>query len=157
MWDANQCVEIGGTGVAGDPCTYFGMVTSTDDCGITSWCWEVDIEGKGTCAEFCTGTAEQPNCPPGYLCRISASGAINICEAPCEPMEQACLEERGCYWDGGSFVCAQATTNLEEGESCSFINDCKPGLYCTAEDTGEFQESCRIKFLRPLGQPEASA
>jgi uncharacterized protein YegL len=80
--DANKCVAITGSGMPGDPCIYGGVVEATDDCDSVSYCWDVaDVMGslEGACAQFCTGTADDPMCPGGFECLIDNEGSINLC------------------------------------------------------------------------------
>ena len=140
-WDANKCVPVLGEGKIGDPCTYDGVVEATDSCDANSMCWNVgDVDGEvlGTCHPFCTGSPDVPMCPGGSSCSISCDGSLTVCIPNCDPLEQDCLGT-GCYWDGSDFSCIFTTQDLEEGESCGFINDCKPGLMCAS---GEFVPGC---------------
>jgi hypothetical protein len=132
-WDANKCVPIMGSQTTGEQCTSGGILEATDDCDGTGFCWDVmEVEGEalGTCYSFCTGTADDPECPPSSECAISSSGAINLCIPQCDPLLQDCGEGLGCYWDHNGFVCANAAQNIPAGEPCEFINDCEIGLMC---------------------------
>lgn len=135
-WDANKCVPINGSGAPGDPCTYSDAATSTDDCGATSWCWDVNMEGVGTCTPFCTGSADNPVCDPGSSCSIANNGSINLCLTTCDPLLQDCgVEGQACFFDGNGFVCANATQDIPTGEPCGFINDCVAGNICLAPES----------------------
>jgi hypothetical protein len=130
-WDSNKCVPVLGDGQVGDPCTYAGTVDSTDDCGADSWCWNVNMDGVGTCTAFCTGSPDDPICEPGFGCSIANNGSINICLQSCDPLLQDCEGENVCYYDfSGNFVCAFAADMIPTGEPCGFINDCAPGNVC---------------------------
>jgi hypothetical protein len=130
-WDANKCVPVTGSGQEGDPCTYGGTVESTDDCGATSWCWNVNMDGVGTCTSFCEGTPDDPLCDPGFGCSIANNGSINICLQSCDPLLQDCEGENVCFYDfSGNFVCAFGADMIPTGEPCGFINDCAPGNVC---------------------------
>jgi hypothetical protein len=134
-WDANKCVPVNGDGQAGDPCMYAGAVESTDDCGIESWCWDVSAEGVGTCTPFCMGSPDNPQCEPGTACSIANNGSINLCLLGCNPLLQDCpVDGTSCFWDGGNFVCANATQDIPAGEPCGFINDCVGGTICLAPE-----------------------
>jgi hypothetical protein len=141
-WDANKCVPVLGDGKVGDPCTYDGVVEATDSCDATSMCWNLaDVDGEliGTCAAFCSGTADNPECPVGSSCSISCDGSLNVCHKNCDPLLQDCLG-LGCYWTSGSFECVfTGGDGLNEGDPCGFINDCSPGLACV---TAEALPSC---------------
>jgi hypothetical protein len=130
-WDANKCVPITGNGAEGDPCTYAGAVESTDDCGAGTWCWNVNMDGVGTCTPFCDGTPDDPICDPGQGCSIANDGSINICLQQCDPLLQDCEGENICFYDfSGNFVCAFGAGDIPTGEPCGFINDCAAGGVC---------------------------
>lgn len=71
---SSKCVPVSGDGAPGDPCSSDGPVAATDDCDAISACW------AGVCRSFCTGTAEQPECTPGFDCI-----AENLCVAGAVP------------------------------------------------------------------------
>jgi Mg-chelatase subunit ChlD len=79
--DANKCVVVTGSGIAGDPCNYGGVVEASDDCNEVSYCWDV-VETMGSCTQFCDGTADDPQCPEGLECLIAYEGSINLCVDP---------------------------------------------------------------------------
>jgi hypothetical protein len=136
-WDANKCVPVTGSGAAGDPCTYGGVVEATDDCDENTHCWDVmDVDGMpvGVCTPFCTGTADDPVCGPGTSCLIANDGSINLCIATCDPLLQDCAAGLACFWANNGFNCIFTTQDIPLGEPCGFINDCTEGLAClTAE------------------------
>ncbi len=137
-WDANKCVPVLGDRGAGEACHYAGLIVATDDCDATSLCWNVeDVDGEliGTCAPFCTGTADAPMCPVGYQCLINGEGSIALCKSTCDPLIQDCDEGLGCFFDGAGFVCAATTTDIPAGEPCGFINDCAKGNVCVEAAT----------------------
>jgi hypothetical protein len=134
-WDANKCVPVSGDGQTGDPCMYAGAVESTDDCGPESWCWDVSAEGVGTCTAFCSGSPDNPQCDVGTSCSIANNGSINLCLLACNPLLQDCpVDGTSCFWDGGNFVCANATQDIPAGDPCGFINDCVGGTICLAPE-----------------------
>jgi hypothetical protein len=141
-WDANKCVPVLGDQAPGEPCHYDGVVEATDDCDATSACWdvaEVDGEVIGTCAPFCIGTADDPECPdsPGcddYSCLISGSASINLCVTTCDPLVQDCSQGLACYWADTDFNCIFTTEDVPIGEVCGFINDCIGGAVCTGSE-----------------------
>ncbi len=134
-WDANKCVMIMGDGQPGDPCMGSDAATSTDDCGADSWCWDVNMEGVGTCTPFCTGTADAPVCGANQSCSIANEGSINLCLTTCDPLLQDCDVGKACFYDGTGFVCANATQDIPTGEVCGFINDCVAGNICLAPES----------------------
>jgi hypothetical protein len=130
-WDLNKCVPVSGSGQLGDPCMYGGAVESTDDCGVDTWCWNVNMDGVGTCTAFCEGSPDDPLCEPGFGCSIANNGSINICLQECDPLLQDCEGENVCFYDfSGNFVCAFGADMIPTGEPCGFINDCAPGNVC---------------------------
>jgi len=138
-WDANKCVPVLGDREPGEPCHYSDTVEASDDCDATSFCWHVmEVAGEliGTCAPFCTGTADNPQCPEGpgcfdYTCLIAGSSSLNPCVLGCDPLAQDCGEELGCFWANGSFQCVFTTQDIPIGEPCGYINDCAAGNICT--------------------------
>ncbi len=135
-WDANKCVPVNGDGQPGDPCMYSDAATSTDDCGAESWCWDVNMEGVGTCTSFCTGSADAPVCGVNQSCSIANEGSINLCLTTCDPLLQDCAGDgTACFYDGTGFVCANATQDIPTGEPCGFINDCIAGNICLAPES----------------------
>jgi hypothetical protein len=133
-WDANKCVTVMGDGVAGDTCTYGGTTEATDDCDADSHCWDVMDDGNGNlvgvCTPFCTGTADDPVCPPSTSCLIANEGSITLCIATCDPLVQDCGEGLACFWANNGFNCIFTTQDIPLGEPCGYINDCVAGLIC---------------------------
>jgi hypothetical protein len=137
-WDANKCVPILGDGQPGDPCIYGGTVEATDDCGAESHCWDVmDVDGQalGVCTAFCTGSPDDPICPPDTACIITNEGSINLCVSTCDPLLQDCGSGLACYWYSVEFFCVFTTQDTSLGEPCGFINDCAGGLACMPNES----------------------
>lgn len=136
-WDASKCVAILGSQATGEPCVYGGVSEATDDCDGTGYCWnvmEVDGEAIGTCHAFCTGTPDDPECPPNSQCSLSGDGTINLCILGCDPLIQDCGEGLACYWAHNGFQCILTTQNVPIGQPCGYINDCDVGLICLNAD-----------------------
>jgi hypothetical protein len=134
IWDASKCVPILGEQAPGEPCTYDGVIAATDNCDGTSHCWDVmEIDGQsvGTCALFCTGTAENPECPAQHAC---VGNLINLCVKSCDPVLQDCDPDLGCFWTGHDFNCFVTTKDIPLGQPCNYINDCAEGLACLWAD-----------------------
>jgi hypothetical protein len=130
-WDANKCNAVVGSLTEGEACMYGGAVESTDDCNEDTWCWNVNMDGIGTCTPFCTGTPDNPLCDPGQGCSIANEGSINLCLQSCDPLLQDCVGENICFYDfSGNFVCAFGVGDIPVGEPCGFINDCAAGNVC---------------------------
>lgn len=161
-FDANQCVPILGEGQPGDPCTYGGIVESTDDCGAESFCWDAtDVNGEqvGVCTEFCQGVADEPICPSDTGCYIANEGSINLCLSTCDPLMQACSPGLACYWGNSDFYCLSTTQDVALGEPCGFTNDCAGGLVCLAADvlpncngTACCASFCSVMAAQPCAQ-----
>jgi hypothetical protein len=135
-WDSNKCVQVTGSGTEGEPCMYAGAVESTDDCNADTWCWNVNMDGVGTCTPFCEGTPDDPLCDPGNGCSIANNGSINLCLQQCDPLLQDCEGENICFYDfSGNFVCAFGVGDIPANESCGFINDCAAGNVCLGAET----------------------
>jgi hypothetical protein len=97
-WDAHKCVPILGDQAPGEPCTYNGIAEATDNCDGTSICWDVmDVEGQpiGTCFQLCSGSPNDPACPPGYMCANLHSLELAFCFPQCDPIAQDCDINRG--------------------------------------------------------------
>jgi hypothetical protein len=101
----------------------------------------MNVEGEliGTCTRFCTGTADNPKCPPNSSCLITSDGPINFCIYACDPLMQDCGPGLACFWANGQFNCIFTTQDIPAGEPCGFINDCAAGLSCV---TGEVVPDC---------------
>jgi hypothetical protein len=137
FWDENKCVPVIGEQAPGEPCTYGGTVESTDDCDATSFCWDVqDVDGEalGTCAQFCTGTPDDPECPAGGQCLEWNCDCIYLCVATCDPILQDCGEGLACYWATNAFHCVVTMQGVPSGEPCGYINDCAGGNGCIDTD-----------------------
>jgi hypothetical protein len=131
--DINKCVPVTGSSAPGEPCNHDGFPEATDDCDATGVCWALDAEGVGICHAFCTGSAEDPVCAEGSSCLLTASDALNLCVAVCDPVAQDCSPGLGCYWANAGFSClGNQGAHIPLGELCGYINDCAFGLTCMA-------------------------
>lgn len=141
-WDAFKCVPVLGDQASGEPCTHGGLVEATDDCDELSHCWDVDdVEGEpvGTCHTFCSGTEDNPQCPPMSQCLISSNGTPALCISICDPVVQDCGAGRACFWANDGFNCLFTTEDIPPGEPCGYVNDCAVGSNCT---TAEVMPNC---------------
>lgn len=130
-WDANKCVPVSGSGQHGDPCMFADAQQTVDDCGPDSFCWNVNLDGVGSCTPFCRGTSDEPICGGDDSCIIANEGSINLCLQRCDPLLQDCDGENVCFYDfGGHFVCTFASDGIPTGSPCGFINDCAAGNVC---------------------------
>jgi hypothetical protein len=142
FWDNHKCVAIMGDQASGEPCWSGGAAEGTDNCDATSFCWDViDVEGEpvGTCTAFCTGTPDDPMCPPASQCLIGGDSTITLCIPTCDPLAQDCDAGLACYWAHNDFNCIVTTQDIPAGQPCGFINDCALGLMCL---NGEWLPDC---------------
>ena len=116
----------------------------------------MDIDGMniGTCTLFCSGTVDDPQCPPGSACL--GDEVINFCIEVCDPIAQDCAEGTACYWTGQDFNCVLETQDIPTGGSCAFFNDCAGGNFCAAAQfvPGCEGDSCCAAYC-DLQDPEA--
>lgn len=79
-FSGTKCVPVGGDGAPGDPCTTpEGQLAGIDDCAFGSFCWGVDRSNVGTCFAQCSGSADDPSCPPNFTCKVGQLFYINLC------------------------------------------------------------------------------
>lgn len=151
LWDATKCVPVFGDLGPGESCNYDGRVEATDDCDATSMCYD------GICRPFCTGTRENPSCPPELGCSGGADESIALCLEICDPLVQDCATG-SCYWHNNHFLC-NPTGDFSIGEPCGyFVNDCIPGSACV---DGSALPSCLgsacCSALCDLEQPDCAS
>lgn len=151
-WDKQKCVPVLGDQTAGEPCSYGGIEAATDNCDATSFCWDViDIGGEpsGVCHPLCSGTPDDPECPPGSACVITSSFQGVCVIHPCDPLLQDCYQAYACLWEGVSFGC-HYTAEVPAGEPCGYITDCAGGLVCT--DAPALPECAAMACCSPFCQ-----
>lgn len=138
-WNASMCVPLAADpALAGDACEAEGTaVSGFDNCETGSLCWVLDTETlQGHCVPFCVGAPSDPTCDdPGRVCSIGGDSIPTFCLERCNPLDpDACFPGVGCYPDIYSdAICRQDASGPDAGaafDSCSFINDCDPGLHC---------------------------
>jgi hypothetical protein len=147
FWNANKCVDVGGAGVAGDPCMVEGSgVSGVDDCDVGFICMNTNEENIGTCIEFCQGDAE--DCDPDYVCAIYNDGVLPICLLGCDPLQQNCPPMQACIdTPNASFICfndASGETGAA-GDPCPPAdgeNSCDPGMWCGPGYSGCASVNC---------------
>ncbi|MEZ4449311.1 MAG: ribulose phosphate epimerase [Nannocystaceae bacterium] len=139
-WGTNVCVTVNGDGALGDPCdVQGGKYTGVDNCDLGFICLLTDADGHdGTCIEFCDGNMLCPQ--SGAECAVYNSGSLPICLANCDPLVQDCEDGQGCYPSAGgnSFICFKTSVDVGEGgqgDGCTYVNQCQPGLMCVAVDS----------------------
>ncbi len=130
-WNATKCVAITGDQKPGEPCMTVGGGTSgIDDCEKGAMCWDVNVEGMGTCVALCTGTPDAPVCAANEYCGIS--GPLILCLPTCDPLLQDCEGEDLCLPNGERFICVlDASGDMGAvNDPCEFANACDKGLVC---------------------------
>lgn len=147
FWNANKCVEISGEGVSGDSCMIEGSgVSGVDDCALGFICLNTDMDGLGSCVQFCMGDNE--NCEPGDVCAIYNDGVLPICLTGCDPLLQDCPEGQGCIdTPNQSFICFNdASGDMgADGDPCppeDGENSCDPGMWCGPNSAGCVDVNC---------------
>ncbi|PRQ03196.1 hypothetical protein ENSA7_53360 [Enhygromyxa salina] len=135
-WLGFTCVPVLGEQGVGEPCT-LDFEDSSDDCDAASSCFSFSIfdgVGAGQCHAFCTGSGDDPMCPPSHTCLIGNGypGPV-LCIPQCDPLAQDCGEELGCYWFGSFFSCA-ASNGAGPAEPCAVFTDCGAGNVCVEGD-----------------------
>lgn len=133
-WDMTRCTPATGKGKAGGGCVVEDSPTSgIDSCEPGAMCWDV-VPDKltGTCYALCTGTPENPVCPPGSSCFQTNEGAVNVCVIDCDPLVATdCTPGHVCVPDMAlNFICLPPGSDLPVGSPCEFTNACEPGLMC---------------------------
>ncbi len=142
VWDAVQCVPVDAEPDAvGEACIYESIQSGVDTCEAGAICWGVEPGTQdGTCVAQCTGTPQNPSCPPSASCVIANDGALTLCLPICDPLIMDCDDGQLCVNnpdDEDSFVCVFAGDTLGgEDDVCEFINACEPGLACLLNGDG---------------------
>lgn len=144
-WDSNICVPIvDNPDAIGSPCMLNGVgLDGHDTCEFGAMCWNVDQDtGLGVCIGFCEG--DGPNqgdfsCPSqSQFCSPNLNdGVLPICQEQCHPLDNPCDGGNDiCVYTGEGFGCALDASGdmAPAGTTCSFVNSCNEGLYCTPAD-----------------------
>ncbi len=136
-WNSTKCVDVyDNPSTVGSPCTAEGA-SGVDDCDYGSMCWGVDEEGVGYCVALCTGNADNFICDdPDTSCVIVNGGVLNLCLPECNPLIQDCQADgESCYPAPAGFACApDVSLGAGSGETCSGLNTCTGGTFCTEAD-----------------------
>ncbi len=133
-FDDLRCVPVLGDQAPGELCEYDSIFSANDDCDATSYCWYVE-DHVGECVALCLGSPDDPECPPGSNCKVTAEDVLALCIPSCDPLAQDCGEGMGCYWAGGTFECVETAEAKPLGEPCNFINSCAPGSSCVSAES----------------------
>ncbi|MFV8750807.1 ribulose phosphate epimerase [Nannocystaceae bacterium ST9] len=132
-WSGSKCVDIEGSGQAGDACTSGGITGANDDCaaGLTCFFTELQVLNLvGTCTPLCAGSSADPICPPNTACVVANDEAVAVCLPTCDPLLQDCGQGTACHYAHERFTCLASTQDVPTGEPCSFSNNCAAGNAC---------------------------
>jgi len=151
FWNANRCIEVSGTGVAGDTCMVEGSgVSGLDDCDVGFICMNTNEENIGSCIAFCAG--EDEDCGNGEVCAIYNDGVLPICLQGCDPLLQNCAPGQSCIdTPNQTFICFNDASGEAgaEGDPCPpehGENSCDPGMWCGAGSFGCDDVNCCTPF-----------
>jgi hypothetical protein len=135
-WNDLMCVPIAANPrQPGDVCNVKESgVSGFDDCDIHSMCFNVDPDTlQGTCVAMCTGSEQNPMCPPGSSCTIANDGVLVLCLPTCDPLDPGtCAADQVCVFVNDDFLCVFDASGNEGQmfDECEFVNDCDSGLAC---------------------------
>lgn len=118
--DSAGCVPGTGTRREGETCAR-QSIENLDDCEDGLTCW------GGRCHSFCA-----MGCSGGLRC-VDAYFGYGVCLESCDPLFQGCATSgAGCYLTGDRGSCApsEPSGTGADGEMCSSLNGCAPGLQC---------------------------
>jgi hypothetical protein len=162
FWNANKCVEVTGSGVAGDPCMVEGSgVSGIDDCDKGNICMYTDQNNMGTCVEFCTGDDESCGVM-GNICAVYNDGVLPICLVGCDPLLQDCPDGQACIdTPNARFICfTDASGDIgQDGDACppsDGENSCDPGQWCGPNSNGCTDVNCCTPYC-DLSAPACTA
>lgn len=141
--NATRCVPVADDPAApGESCVTEGSPASgLDDCDATSVCWGIDpVTLEGSCAPFCTGSTEDPQCDAGLACLVANDGAVVVCLPECDPLASTCGPDQACVPTDDTFVCTSVLMGGSGGDPCSSIDACVDGTVCV--ESGEVGAPC---------------
>jgi len=134
LWDAVKCVDVVGMDKPGDVCMSQGGASGIDSCIKGAMCWDVSMDGVGTCVALCTGWQAEPVCEAMSACIITGNGVLNLCLPVCEPLLQDCpIPTEGCYPISDTIFFCSPDASGDEGQAndpCNSANSCDKGLLC---------------------------
>jgi hypothetical protein len=138
-WNNLMCVPISPNArKPGDACTVEDSgVSGIDDCELHALCFDVDDNLQGTCVAMCTGSAQDPVCPPDSSCTISNGGVLVLCLPTCDPLDiNSCEPGDVCVPSDDGFQCVFDASGGGGAlfDECEFLNACDPGLLCVDPD-----------------------
>lgn len=116
-----MCAEVTRSGGDGAPCEFVNECLPGFTCNA------------GVCRRYCC-MGRTSDCPAGQICIGIAETGIGQCtlHAECTLVpNEGCMMNQGCYLISadGTLGCVIAGM-LDEGATCAYLNDCRPGLGC---------------------------
>lgn len=129
-----RCSEPGGLPLY-HPCADIAQCSPGDGCHL-------DDRFDFYCTHYCDylnfAGERDPRCEPHELC-ASWDGTIGICMGICDPREQPCPTDQGCYAVAGADLCYPVATPGAIGDPCLRPNDCVASTQC---DDGTCRRQC---------------
>ncbi|WAS93749.1 hypothetical protein [Nannocystis punicea] len=141
-----------------------------DSCAAGSICYEQSADpADRVCVSFCTGSPDDPSCPPqglpacstAHWCSIFGSG-LSVCLPGCDPIRDPCSGSQVCaplaLGRGTIFECLpdQSGDAGAFGDGCNDGSECDPGLFCAepgaALECDPDAAGCCVPWC-DLGQP----
>ncbi|MEX1367325.1 MAG: ribulose phosphate epimerase [Nannocystaceae bacterium] len=161
FWNANRCVDVTGSNVAGDPCLVEGSgVSGIDDCDLGHICLNTNEENMGVCVAFCEG--EQLACASGDACAVYNDGVLPLCLPGCDPLLQDCPPGQACIdTPNQTFICFSDASGAAgaDGDPCPPAdgeNSCDPGQWCGPGSSGCTDVNCCTPYC-DLSEPDCLA
>jgi hypothetical protein len=157
-WESLVCVPVQpNPDQTGEPCTAEGL-SGVDSCDVGNICF------MGECVALCSGTPDEPICPEGTVCVLTADGVFTPCLEACDPLAQDCPNaEENCIADPidpNRFICAPDGSGAggQTFDACDSAIACDKGHVCApmelAEECDEMRPDCCLPFC-DLSQPPA--
>lgn len=163
LLDANDCQEgygcqfllpTSGSGAAYAQCMEAGDGKDGDDCDDDTPCEPGLHCHDGVCHKYCCVYGSGSECPADQACVIALRDGeggvsdVSLCDAcdECNPLTLVgCDTGQGCYpiepeddsENTGCRLCLDSVGELEAGEPCEAVNQCKPGLGCYSVQGGD--------------------
>lgn len=158
IWNAAGCFPVvEDPDEVGEPCTIEG--NGIDTCDIGMICWDADPHTQmESCVSMCNGHESDSICTdPDTFCAQDGTGLLALCLPTCDPLNQDCPDDLGCYPFINRFTCISDASGPQgaPGQTCQSINTCDPGSACVSP---EFVPGCEAPDLCcsafcPIGEP----
>lgn len=95
----------------------------------------------------------------GRVCTLVGNDLVGNCTDGCDVFAQNCIDMmgmQGCYADdiNGVGTCAGVNSMGQDGDACTYTNDCNPGLGCYygggVTGMGTCRPYCRVGGMKPV-------